>query len=316
MSRSIRIPYGTVPLARFKRTETPYWYSFGMSKSSVATAKAPASPYAAPGPYRDFLFPLIALFAGLAFPASWLIYTFLVIGQSHFWMTYIYQYRGGKIGRRYLLSVALLASATLAYLWFFGEQGFWIFLVVALLFPIHFAFDEFVLHRERSTPRTLTTVAGFTLLSFLIVLSEAVKDDWCTYLLYGVSAIFFCGAAWRFYSNRDSVLKAERYLWYVGAALLVLYLCGRPEQALSVIILLHGLNWALAFGERVKGDARKAREYWLLTAVTVTVSLAAFIVFLALKTEYLRYFFAIVYYDAWAIAHIVLSVRIPLRTRV
>lgn len=286
-----------------------------MSESPAVSSNINASPYAAPGVYRDFLFPLIALAAGLAFPATWLIYTFLVIGQSHFWMTYIYQYRGGKIGRRYLLSVAFLASGTLAYLWFFGEQGFWIFLVVAFLFPIHFALDEFVLHKERSTLRTVTTAAGFTLLSFLIVLSEVVSEEWFIYLIYTVSALFFCGAAWRLFSNRASVLKTERYLWCVGIALLILYACDRPEQALSVIILLHGLNWALAFGERVKSDIRKAREYWLLTAVTVVVSLAAFIVFLTFKMEYLQYFFAIVYYDAWAIAHIVLSVRAPSRTR-
>lgn len=289
-------------------------YSFGMSEVSVTASKTGVSVYPVPSAYRDFLFPLIALFAGLTLPASWLIYTFLVIGQSHFWMTYIYQYRGGKMGRRYLLSVALLASGMLAYLWFFGEQGFWIFLLIAFLFPIHFAFDEFVLHRERSSLRTAFTAVGFTLLSFLIVLSEAVHDGWFTYLLYGVTALFFCGAAWRLFSARASILKAEQYLWYVGAILLVLYACGRPEQALSVIILLHGLNWALAFGERVKGDMRKAREYWLLTAVTVAVSLAAFIVFLTLQTEYLQYFFAILYYDLWAIAHVVLSARASTRT--
>ena len=247
------------------------------------------------------------LLAGIFLPSEWLIYAFVIAGQAHFFMAYLYQYRGGKMGSSYFLMGGVLLVGAFAYLYFLGEQGVWAFLLVAFLFPIHFALDEVHLHGNTLNTRSAGTVAGFSLLVFATVLIYAFPE---TELLYAaVAAVFFCGALVRIFLRKETLTRSEVYLWVTGVVVMLLAYFGRPEQALSIIILLHGLNWCIGYGARLKGQGEKEKEYWLLTFITLGVSLLAFIGFTSLAIEPLRYFFLVFYYDLWAIAHVVLSFR-------
>lgn len=256
---------------------------------------------------RDVMVPGVAFIGALFVPSQWITIAFVIVGQAHFAMTYLYQYRGQRMNAWYFVTFVALLGALTLYLFLLGESLLPIFLVVATLFSIHFALDEVTLHGERLDARTGTTVAGFVALFVAMMLALAFPVYPYTSLPFIVGVIILCGAATRLVARRH-VSASEQYLWFVALLLCILGLgFGLLQQVLAMVILLHCFNWAFGYGERVKGDRARSHRYWIETFITLSVSLALYVAFVVLHVPFLKYFFLLVYYDAWAIAHIVLS---------
>lgn len=256
---------------------------------------------------RDFMVPAVAFVGAFLVPNAWITIAFVVVGQAHFVMTYLYQYRGKRMNMWYVLTLVVLVGLLGMYLFFMGESLLPIFLVVATLFSIHFALDEVTLHGEMLDARTGTTVVGFVALFIAMMLALAFPVYPYTSLPLVVGVIIVCGAGTRLIT-RTRVSASEQYLWFVAVLLCVMGLgFGLLQQVLAMVILLHCFNWAFGYGERVKGDSGRVRRYWFETFLTLVASVALYATFVLLHVPFLKYFFLLVYYDAWAIAHIVLS---------
>lgn len=251
-----------------------------------------------------------ALLAGVFAPSEWLLYAFIVTGQAHFFLSCFYQYRGGKMTRSYLSFAAVLLFGVLAYLYFLGEQGVWMFLLVAFLFSAHFAIDEVTLHAEKMNIQKASTAVSFTALTFLIVLADSFSSVLISTLYQAAILLFACGVAARLLFTRASVGRSEYYVWAVQCVLLLMAFIGRAQDVLSVIILLHVFDWAIGYGRRLRGDPIRAQSYWRLTFFANAGAAIAALAFFLLNVTALRYFFLPLYYDAWASAHILLSLGI------
>ncbi len=256
---------------------------------------------------RDFFVPAMAFLGAFTIPNSWITIAFVVVGQAHFVMTYLYQYRGKRMNAWYLLTFGALLAALGLYLFLVGESLLPIFLAVATLFSIHFALDEVTLHGEVLDMRTGTTVIGFVALFIVMMLALAFPVYPFTSLPLIVGIIILCGVGTRLLT-RARVSASEQYLWFVAVLLCVMGLgFGLLQQVLAMVILLHCFNWAFGYGERVREDSGRARRYWFETSLTLVASVALYATFVLLHVPFLRYFFLLTYYDAWAIAHIILS---------
>lgn len=255
---------------------------------------------------RDYVLPLLVLSVVTLVPPLIVAYLFIIGGQAHFAMAYLYQYRGKKMGKMYALTAFVLLIAALVYLSISGAFTP-VLLAVSLLFALHFAIDEFTLHGEKwGIVPTFTTIGFFALFSSIVfyMLSPAFHTT-----ALAVAALVVVGVALRFCFVSKPSSAAERYLWYISA-LLILISFVTPvvaiQSATAYIIWLHYLNWLIGYGIKVHGTKR-ARQYWVETAVTYVVSFLLFCLYFVFPHSVLQYFFAFLYYYLWAIAHILLS---------
>lgn len=214
--------------------------------------------------------------------------------------------------RRYLALAALLALAAVSYMFFVGEEVLPIFLVVATLFAAHFAFDEFHLAGEPMNLRKRATALLFVLVFVTMMLAMAFPGVTFFLPIAYATAIVFASWVVAQLLHRRSASTAERYLFFVAAILMTLgFGFGLLEQVLAVVILLHCANWMLGYGARVASDPTRRARYWRESALTLGGSIALYAAFRLLDVDALRYFFLLAYYDAWAIGHIILSLRLP-----
>lgn len=264
--------------------------------------------YGTPTLLRTYLTPLVVTGVAFLVPSEWLIWVFVVFGQGHFLMSFLYQYKAGKMRFPHLLLVLLLLVCFVTYLALFGESALFAFLFIALLFPIHFAYDEFTLYGERLQTPHVVSVLLFSALAFCATLSVAFPQyEYIRYALIMSTALLAFYAVLRVRTFGNGLSQAERYVWLVGLCMFALSLFGRPEQVLSAIIILHGFNWLVAFAYRVRGSVVHAREFWRAFWVTHSFGLIGLVAFFHLPIPGLKYFFALLYYDFWAISHVLLT---------
>ncbi len=277
--------------------------------SIEASLKQASLFFPIPNPARNLFFPIAVFVSAALLPLGWITAAFIVAGQAHFAMTYLYQYRGKRMNYRYFSLALFLFGAMLLYLTYAGEEVLPIFFVVAAsLFSAHFAFDEIHLHGSNLSRMEGATALGFVALFTSFMLYVAFPFSPFLELPFLIALIFGSWVLTRLVFSKASISRGEYYLWFVEIILVTLFFwLGLTLQTLAVIILLHGFNWAVGYGERVNWYPERKKKYWSETALTLGGSIILYVFFLTLNIEFLKYFFLLVYYDAWAIAHIVLS---------
>lgn len=253
---------------------------------------------------RDVFLPLTAFTAALLLPIGIITATFLVVGQAHFFMTFLYQYKGGKVNRRYIFIALLLALSASVYFLLYGAY-IPVFLVSGIAFGLHFAVDEFYLHKQKVEPQTYTTVLGFVLLYGALLFQ--VLGSAYSFLAVG-AGIFIASLIVVRLFLRQSFTRAERYLLFVGLLLFILaFVFHLVTQVLAVVILLHCANWIIGYGEKVHAQAVARSAYWRDTLITLAISCALYGLWVGGLLPVLSFLFLPMYWYVWALAHFVLS---------
>ena len=259
---------------------------------------------------RDFLLPLVFVLVLLWLPPLWAAYAIVFGGQAHFFMAYLYQYRAGKMQRASYLVRALILLL-LAY-WFFtqspGATGL-LFLAASNLFALHFAYDEFTLHKNHFDIGALLTLMGFFALhaSILEATNTALDIPYFSVTAQVLGALILAA---RVLIVRHPLSDAERYLWFVAAIILAAALLVPglfdPYSVTAIVASLHFYNWMIGYGIRVHRKSIE-RRYWTETVTTAGLSLALLLLYLQFPQSALALVFSFPAYNAWAIGHIVLS---------
>jgi hypothetical protein len=270
----------------------------------MTTAGTISLPYRA-GHLRDYVFPLIAALAVFALPFIYVMYAYILVGQAHFFMAFLYQYRGGKMTRTYLFVALALAAAAMLYL----ASGIGItalFIVAGTIFSAHFALDEFTLHGEPLSPSRIVTIAGFAALHSSLIITVAFPS--LAYLWFVVGGVFVVYIMLRTLFGKSAPSRAEYYLWFIAAILFFFAtVIGMPSHILGIIVLLHFVNWYVGYGDRLKQVPDAARRYWKEVAVTLAISSSLLLLYLVFSVSFLAIFFDLTYFYLWTAAHIVLS---------
>ncbi len=253
---------------------------------------------------RDSLLPVAALLLALLADIETIILLFVIVGQAHFFMAFLYQYRGKKMTRRYVGVAALLFLLASVYFIYSGLLVP-VFLVTSIAFGIHFAIDEFYLHGEKNGPHTFVSLLGFMLLYGSVVLQILGPG----YEMLPVFAGLFVLAHVVVRIVRNNPFSAaERYLLFVGCGVLFLGM-GLDLWIVvpGIISLLHCFNWTIGYAERVKDNAPARRSYWRHTLVTLALSVGLYSIWVVTDAPLLAFLFLPIYWYAWALAHFVLS---------
>lgn len=254
---------------------------------------------------RDLLLPLITLILSVTLPFQLIVILFLIAGQAHFVMAYWYQWRGGKTDLRYMLTAVTLLVLGVAYFTLSGE-AIPLLLAIGVLFSIHFAHDEIMLHGEPRNAPNIIAAVGFSLFFALLVTMFAFPALSGYASWTAIVPVLAFGIRLAVYRGKPS--RTEWYLWLIEVIIgVVMVVTGNPDSALAAIVILHVVNWYVGYDSRLVGNTPRRIRYWIEVIAWLSIITALLVVYMHARTPVLDIIFRVRYYYAWAIAHIVLS---------
>lgn len=197
-----------------------------------------------------------SLAGGLVFLLDWrsVVVTFIVLGQGHFLMAYVYQAGAGKIDRRYLTNFAAWSVFILICYWRHPFPA-GLTAIATIYFGIHMAIDELYLTQTPMNLRQSPLHLGrlFEMLPLILIYAAAVSD-----------AMLAHGAWLQFPVLSGTALTAAEvsYLTY----LLLLWPGGyRPDaRSLYLIVAGAGLYGASRWGYLEQVPAPKLSGFIIL----------------------------------------------------
>ncbi|MGE5540708.1 MAG: hypothetical protein ACM3TU_00255 [Bacillota bacterium] len=242
-------------------------------------------------------------------PARYFFLSFVMLGQGHFLMTYLYQWKGGKIGWRYL-ALYVPALLLLGYLATYVIPLPALLLVTGSVFALHFFYDEARLY-ARDNSISLGVVWYPALLFFLVLVKLVYGIDVFPAIIIG-TLLFILQTA-RQEGKPEPHSSTHRYMLVFATFLLVLLLAPAfmsPTAVLGAIILYHYMSWYVHYFFRLRDAGRPLRPY-LVNGVTVNVVvIALFIGFMVLSgpgQNALGLIFGEQYFYVWTLLHILFA---------
>ena len=202
-------------------------------------------------PYQQVIAATIPTLAALTMLSPHgVVITFLIFGNAHVLLAYLYQYRAGKIDaayhKRFLFSVfgigvfLLLTDFSLPLLTF----------VTAIVFMAHAMFDEIYLLR---IPKNLLLICAALPVSLLYVvpLSDKLLGTALSGYAFIASiicaAVYVVGTLWK-----RSLIYGGIWMVVLGMILLVavMFYDLSAEKLLGSIILFHYARWLVFYGDK------------------------------------------------------------------
>ncbi|MEC7750840.1 MAG: hypothetical protein VX405_04955 [Myxococcota bacterium] len=205
---------------------------------------------------------VITLACALLLSQKDLVLLFIVVGQGHFVIAYLYRFRAKRVSRTLMVNYMLAVVVFAGGYWLTGDA-----LLLAAVTSIYFAWH--MLSDERHLLGGKASVQGLLeILPTLLMLAAYELEH--LYALEGVSLAFgFSLILWvvRLGLAPLTGWKSDSIsAYFAGAWLLLagLFLAGRriPADTLwGAIILYHYLNWYLFYGLRFVGKRERMRPY-------------------------------------------------------
>lgn len=264
----------------------------------------------------DYLAPAILFGVSALLSAPVMILIYIGVAQAHFLLGYAYLLRSRRLNRvRLITVVVLISTAVTAYTFFIGDRVI-LFCIAGALFSLHFATDEYALRGERMLHWVSRAVASFFVFIFLVLMANSVGAITLLPPLVVVALACICllciGTLLFFYASQ--MQSTDHYLIYVGCLMFLLSMIGGPQHVLGMIILLHGYNWYVGYARRIaQTGAVRLKVYWAHVALSIFVTLCLYGVYVfahsSALSSVLTFVFFSYYYNAWAIAHIVITAR-------
>jgi len=250
------------------------------------------------------------IFASLLFlPLQWAFVVIFATGYGHIGLGYWYMFHSKKQKRLPLALIGLLLFIIAALVTLLVSDHMYVRIAVGVLFSIHFLFDEFATRAETiSGPAWLTVVTFFVLFNALSVIPTFFGVPYA--LLIGIVALSLYGVRFLFSAK---VSTSERYAMYLSIGIFFLLFTEHSvEKSLGFIILLHGYNWFVAYGERVQNDPVRSFAYWRNVGIALSLSVGGYALFALSYAPFLQYLFVPYFFFLWTIAHIFMTLRVPL----
>lgn len=258
---------------------------------------------------HDVCVPALIFVSLLLLPLHWAFVVIFATGYGHIGLGYWYMFHSQRQNKTALagMGLLLLVAATLVTL--YVSDHMYVRIAVGVLFSLHFLFDEFATRAESvSGPAWLTVATFLVLFNSLSVIPTFFGVPYA--LLIGIVALGLYGI--RFFLS-SKVLTSERYAMYLSVGIFFLLFTDHSvEKSLGFIILLHGYNWFVAYGERVKDDHERRRVYWRNVKIALVLSVGGYVLFALSYAPFLQYLFVPYFFFLWTIAHIFMTLRVPL----
>lgn len=245
---------------------------------------------------------------------------FVVLGQGHFLLTYLYQWRAGKIGITYLSLYVLALIALYLGFAYIPDPLSWSYLIAGTIFSIHFFVDEMFINKfTLSLEQKLMGFGFFTVYAGLLV--DAVYSFEAPLLISAIALVACMPLAVQRIRER-SIGAIE--MFFLGTTLVlagILYSRAsiHASSILGFTVLFHYVRWYLFYFFRFKDEEGRPRFSRYVTDV-IAVNAIVGVLFVGYmyrdELNVLQYLFKPEYFFAWTILHVLFSIRIPKRSAV
>jgi hypothetical protein len=263
-----------------------------------------------PGLSQKAISSVCALACAVLVAAPDLVTLFIVLGQGHFVIAYLYRWRAGTVRRRtliaYLVAVALFGGGY----WATGDARL-LAAVTSIYFAWHMLTDERYLLGGTAKPAALLEVSP----ALLMLAAFQVEH------LYALDGLFLAAAVgatlWavralvgvRFGRPSDRITH-----YFLGAWVLLcsLYLSGRPIDADTLwgtIILYHYFNWYLFYGLRFAERPGPRGRFLVDVAWINGVMVVGFLIWRSGSAPGLDLWFGREAFYVWTCLHLVFTSR-------
>lgn len=257
---------------------------------------------------------LFATIAVVLFSPPNVVRLFIVLGQSHFLLAYLYQWRAGKMTTPYLSLYVVLATVFFYTGIFFGFSG-WLVVFTGTLFAAHFFIDEF---RMAQLPFSIgrAGIGAAFIAPYLAILTNAFIGFNALFETFFISVLFLCvGAA--LVSLQHPWTRTDFFMVIAaGSSFFLLSMPPPPEYLLGFIILFHYIRWYFYYFFCLEHNLSRRRTYMqhvilINIAVFVLYFIYGFSFFRWNNTGFFEYFFDPNFFYLWTVLHIFFS-YIPL----
>lgn len=244
----------------------------------------------------------------LAFlPARFFFLAFIMLGQGHFLMTYLYQWKAGKMTLRYLALYAL-ALGGLAWLASFVLPLPVLLLITGSVFALHFFYDEARLY-ARDNGVSLGLVWYPALLFLLTLVKILYAFDVLPAIVIATLLLILQYA--RSEGKENPHPSTGKYMSVFSTVLLTLLLAPVSISATAVlgaIILYHYMSWYVHYFFRLKDNHRPLRPYLGNGVLVNALVIGGFALYLLSASgpvqDGLGFVFAERYFYMWTLLHI------------
>lgn len=232
--------------------------------------------------------------------------SFIVLGQAHFALGYLYRFKAGKVSLNNCLVYLILFLLIFSLPSFLDSKI--ILAITALLFSIHFFFDEARIFKGDNNVSILLIIPP-VLLFFSSVLNIEMGLDLVPVSI-GISALIYILV---FISSRKKELQAKENI-YINAFtifFILIYLLDYSvsgEALFGSIILMHIFTWYLFYHKKTWSNRKRNRQY-LIDVLVINLLLIGLYCLYDKQTVFapLAILFNATFYYCWAILHIITS---------
>lgn len=245
------------------------------------------------------------------FPNHTVLLNILIcMGQAHFFMTYLYQYKSNKFDRLYLLKAALFIMILITYYLFFLNDVY-IMKFTSVLFVFHFIFDEFYLDRQVLQLNQIYKVVPILLSYFVFIFGS--KGEYIIIVKIGavLSVLYYTLMV---FSEKKYHVSQNVYL------LIYSILCvssifsdwiSIKNNAMFFIVIVHYLNW-YSFNYSKFKNSKKALSYYFVSAILVNLVFGLLWVgfyFYSFEVPQLVLIFSPTCFYLWTLLHLFVTFR-------
>jgi hypothetical protein len=231
---------------------------------------------------------------------------FVVLGQGHFFLGYLYKIKSRKINWRMLGWYLILLLAVFSLPLFLSNEA--VLVTTALLFSIHFFFDEArIMAGENNI--SIPLIIPPILLFFSSLLNNELNIDYIPESIVLSVVIFFSTAL----SKGVKELLSKEIIYVNGFTIffIIAYFANlnfSGEAIFGSIVLMHIFTWYLFYQKKTWPNKKLNRQYILDVIFVNVLVIALFFLFdNGFMTEILSLLFLPVFYYCWAILHIITS---------
>jgi len=251
------------------------------------------------------LTPAIALFS-LHNPL-FVLMAFIVLGQGHFLLTYLYQWRAKKITRVYIFSYLIIAPILFSLVSVISYSL--VLIITATIFAVHYFYDEarIMVGSEQNVSLTLLLPPIFAFISYLLFAEFSIDIfnfmACLAIIIYGMNILFY---------NYNTIFQTHvLVLNCVGILIGLIYYFGIPvsaSQLLGAIIIHHYATWYIFqyFKLRIKKEYLSQYIHDVLTVNFILIALF-FLYYYKPSFSALGFMFEPVYFYVWTLLHIIFT---------
>lgn len=234
----------------------------------------------------------------------------IFLGQAHFFLTYLYQYKNKKINRNYLIKFTVFFFILLAF-YFIFLNGIFLIKFTSGLFVFHFLLDEFYLDNNELNKAQVFKILPILFSYLVFIFNDCFEEIYIFKILAIMSLLYFLFLT--VVKNKMFMLNDVYLVFYslvIVSSIFSNWLLIK-ENSMFFIVVLHYFNWYSYNYFKLRNNIIILKKYivnvLLVNAVTGVLFIDYF--FIGIGLPFLFLFFSPTFFYLWTLMHLFVTFR-------